>query len=186
MVKALLPDIAARIATTFPELEGRSIAVTEAEITRENIPTLPLCMLALLTENNTNADSTGNTNIQIREEFMAEFWLKPARYKNAAGTETPFWSFYDYDTFRDVLLTSLRSYRSPRNGSISYVKMEIEVTAFAVVLTFTFRHNFKWCPLDNDAEEVQAPVQIAASVCRPVTNVCPTAFEPQEDCEKCP
>ena len=184
---AVLPALAAAVAGWFPELGGRAIAVSEAEITRENIPTLPVCMLALVREVGNGRGPGGSTNVEIEEEFIAEFWLTPERYKNAAGAESPFWSFYDYDTFRDVLLTNLRGWRSPRNGSVSYASLDIEVTAFAVVLSFRLKHHFKWCPLDNGDENGEAPVAIVANICTPVPTYCGPLFEAPTDCESpCP
>lgn len=183
---ATLPALAKMISVWMPELSGRVTAVTDAEVTRQNIPTLPLCMLALAKEENLNQPTSGNMNIRISETFIVEFWLPPERYKTAQGTESPFWAFYDYDTFRDQLVSRIHNWRSPRGAGITYSSLSMEVTELAVILTFRFRHDFKWCPIDNGDAEAQAPVAIVAGICRPVTNICPPSFDPQEDCETCP
>ena len=43
-----LPALAEQIALWFPEVEGRSLAVSEVSITKENVPTLPLVMVAFI------------------------------------------------------------------------------------------------------------------------------------------
>lgn len=151
--KALLPDLAAAIAKEFPELKGRSLAVAECDIsaTRENLPTLPLCMIGLIREQ-------GNGSVQTRtynpdEQFLVQFWFKPERYKLANGADSPFWSFYDYDTLRDRFVTFLESYVSPRSRRVRYVTLEIDVDPYAIVISLTCAHQFEFCPLDEQYPE---------------------------------
>src|SRR5262245_60340890 len=98
----LLPSLAKDIATWFPELEGRSIAVSDAKISRQNMPTLPLVMVSFAHEL-VGATATASVNLSQRgefeviDEFVVEFWLKPSRIVKDNSVETPFWSFYDYE-----------------------------------------------------------------------------------------
>src|SRR5262245_8839046 len=104
-----LPALAEAVAQWFPELGGRALAVSEVTITKENVPTLPLAMVGyahgIITGNPPQRSSKTEYNFQ--DWFVIEFWLEPARYKKANGSETPFWSYYPYEAIRDTLLTNL-------------------------------------------------------------------------------
>lgn len=145
--KALLPALAAQISIWFPELEGRAIAVSEESVTKENMPTLPVCTVALLRE--TGNDNVATDDIQPEEEFFVSFWFKPVRYTRADGSDTPFWAYYDYETLRDRFLTQLKNWRSPRNEPIKYMELTVQSDHFAVIVTFRLRHKFIFCPIDD-------------------------------------
>lgn len=102
-----LPAVAEAVGQWFPELGGRALAVSEVTITKENIPTLPLAMVAFVKSTGNQPDNSTSEMFDIVDSFVIEFWLEPARYKKANGSETPFWSFYDYDAVRDTLLSNL-------------------------------------------------------------------------------
>lgn len=142
-----LVALARAIGEWMPELGGRSIAVSEAEITAENVPTLPLAMVALQKET-AEYSVRNNGNPTIKEDILVQYWVKPARYRRGDGSESPFWSFYDYASVRDRLLGAAFQWRSPRKARIKYLSMDIEAEQLAVVLTFRFEHEFVWCPPD--------------------------------------
>ena len=149
--KATLPALAKAIADWFPELNGRSLAVSEAKITRDNIPTLPLVMVSLLRELGYHSVKTGRA--EPEEQIVVEFWFAPVKYTNGTNSsETPFWAFYDYDTLRDRLMTHLKHWHSPRGERIEYFAMDVDSDQFATTITFQLRHKFTFCELDLEEE----------------------------------
>ena len=150
-VSPLLPSLASDLKDWFPESGGRVIAVSNSEVTRENMPSLPLIMLALDKETATHHQKSG-AYPEITEEFRVEFWSTPGRYRREDGSETPFWSFYNYAAVRDRLLARLRDWQSPQGSRLQYVELEVESHPFATVLCFHFKHEFRWCPdvVDTD------------------------------------
>lgn len=155
-----LPSLAEQLAIWFPELGGRALAVSEVSITKENVPTLPLVVVAF-----TKASANPPLNaemLDIVEAFVVEFWLEPARYKKANGTETPFWSYYDYEAIRDTLLTNLARWETPSGERISFRELTIEAEAYMVTLTFRFTATYRWCP---DHVEHGEPFKISFNLC---------------------
>ena len=165
--KRLLPALAEAIGEWFPELGGRSIAVSEVDITKENVPTLPLAMVAFIRSTSDPSTKARVSNFEIGDTIVVDFWLEPARYKRANGTETPFWSYYDYEAIRDKLLTKLVRWESPNGEIVTYRGLTIEATQLAVTLTFTFMVTFRWCP-----DEKYAPDSIVGKI--PVKLCVPT------------
>lgn len=151
MSLATLPALATYIDTKFPMLGGRVLPVSEAMVTKDNVPTLPLCMLALLKE--TSSDDVQSGRHTINEEFVVEFWFKPERYQAAGGGETPFWAFFDYDAFRTQFVAYTKRWKTPHGQKISYKQLDITSTDFALVLCFRFEHKFVWCEEDYDLPE---------------------------------
>jgi hypothetical protein len=141
-----LPAVAEQLALWFPELNGRALAVSEVDITKDNVPTLPLAMVAFIRAV-ANPPANGNAEIfEITDTFIIDFWLEPARYKKTNGSETPFWSYYDYEAIRDTLLTNLARWDAPGGERIAFRGLTIEAEPLAVTLTFTFIATFRWCP----------------------------------------
>lgn len=149
--ESTLTALARAIGEWLPELGGRAFAVSEAEVTTENVPTLPLAMVALQKE---SAEHSGSSNAQplIKEDILVQYWVRPARYERADGSESPFWSHYDYGNVRDRMLAGAIEWRSPRSSRLKYISMDIEADQLAVVLTFRFEHAFKWCPPTRPSE----------------------------------
>jgi hypothetical protein len=181
----LLPKIASDIAIWFPELEGRALAVADADqLTRENTPKLPLVMVALAREQSDQPLSSAKTFINLRDEFIIEFWLEPNRYKKSNGTESPFWSYFDYQSIRDRLLTGFTSgYLGPNGERISYRYLAQESSTFAVVLTFTFTASYQWCQdasLPDDDMVVITPQIWQTKICAPKGECLPEGFESGE------
>src|SRR5262245_5153811 len=142
----LLPSLAEAIAEWFPELNGRALAVSECTVTKENVPTLPLVMLAFVRSTATPPTHSRAEMFEMTDAFIVEFWLEPARYKKANGSQTPFWSYYDYEQIRDKLLTNLAYWEAPGGERISYRGLMLEAEEMAVTLTFSFNATFRWCP----------------------------------------
>lgn len=142
----------------FPEVGGRAIAVSEAEITKENLPDLPLIMCALVRD---LAEGTAKSNqpYELTETVVVEYQVKAERYKKADGSESPFWAYYDYEPVRDRLIAFSREWRSPRNGILTYRGMDIESDRRAVVMTFSFEHKFLWCAREANVETPPACIQ---------------------------
>ena len=176
----LLPTLAAKIAEWFPELNGRAIAVSEAEITKENIPGLPLVMVAFAKSVSEHPTNAAHYSIQMTDTIVVEFWMEPSRYKRQNGSETPFWSYYDYESIRNILLSNIINWDGPNNERFGYRSMTIEADALAVVLTFTFAAMFGWCaddpvinPLDGQIIDKST---FNLNICAPASKECPEAF----------
>ena len=144
-----LPALAEQLALWFPELNGRALAVSEVSITKDNVPTLPLAMAAFI-RSTANPPSTSNAEMfEVVDTFIVDFWLEPARYKKANGTETPFWSYYDYEAIRDTLLANMVRWETPGGERVAYRGLTIEAEPLAVTLTFTFMATFRWCRTED-------------------------------------
>jgi hypothetical protein len=103
-----LPALALAVSEGFPELGGRSLAVSNVDITKANVPTLPLVMVAFArSESNQAVRSSHPNEYSITDFVVVDFWLEPDQYRRADGTATPFWSYYPYEEIRDRLLTIL-------------------------------------------------------------------------------
>lgn len=177
-----LPALAEAIAGWFPELGGRSLAVSDATITKENIPTLPLVMVAFARSTATPPSQSNHEQFIIVDSFIIEFWLPPERYKKANGI-SPFWSYYDYEAIRDELLANLLRWETPGGERIAYRSMNIEADALAVTLTFGFDATFRWCaPIPRYLGE---PFVINVRLCAP-EGCCPEVFcEEPDECDPC-
>jgi hypothetical protein len=174
-----LPDLAEAIAEWFPELQGRAFAVSDATITKDNVPTLPLVMIAITRSVGSQGTHGRQEIFEIADAFVVEFWLEPARYKRANGSETPFWSYYPYESIRDTLLENLARWQ-PRGGErIAYRSMTVEADALAVTLTFGFIATMRWCP--SPSTEKGEPFKIGFNLCTP-EGCCPeTCYEEVRD-----
>jgi hypothetical protein len=180
--KATCPALAKAIGDWFPELGGRSLAVSEADITPENIPKLPLVMVGLIKE---TADNPTKSNREplISEDISVQFWVETEKHKLKKGGESPFWKFHDYEPVRNKLISLLRNWKSPWGYRISYQGMDLESTAFAVMLNFQFKHEFVWCD-DADQDEQPSPIvwRVNMAPFEPST-LCPTHHI--AECKQC-
>jgi len=180
-----LPALAEQLAIWFPETGGRALAVSEVSITKDNVPTLPLIMTAFVRSTADPNDQGNLDSFEVTDTFIVDFWLEPARYKKANGTETPFWSYYDYEAIRDKLLWKMGRWEPPGCEMISYRSMTIEAEPFAVTLTFTFMSYFKWVApkvIDEEGVYVIGAKDIGFGLCTPSECCVPECLE--ED--KCP
>lgn len=167
----LLPLVAALIAESFPELNGRALAVTEAVITPANLPTLPLVIVAPLTQ--TFSDN-GGYRLPTQEEFMLEFWLKPEREQTATGGETPFWTYYEYNKLRNRVKSIFAGWRG-QGGTVIMRTMEIDADEFAVSISFRMRATYEECVPEPKLPECEPgtakdgdPAHITYSLCKPI------------------
>lgn len=181
-----LPALAEAIAGWFPELGGRALAVSEVSITKENVPTLPLAMVAFVRGTADPPSRSAATQFEMEDAFVVEFWLEPARYKRANGSETAFWSYYDYEVIRDTLLSELVLWESPGGQRVSYRGLNIEADPLAVTLTFAFVATMRWCSNKTvypDSIIRKIDFQLcAAEGCCPEACIEPI---PVDDCKPC-
>src|SRR5262245_3368733 len=178
-----LPALAEAISQWFPELGGRSLAVSDATITKDNIPTLPLVMVALVRSLAEPPSKSSHETFDISDDFIIEFWLQPERYKKPNGSETPFCSYYDYEDIRDTLLSNLVRWDSPGGERITYRGLTVEADALSVTLTFGFRAVFRWCPTIPPYRG--EPFTISAKLCAP-QGCCPDVIcEDPNPCDPC-
>jgi len=181
-----LPAVAEAVAEWFPEVQGRALAVSEVSITKENIPTLPLVLVAFVRGTADPPKTSYAQSFEIDDAFVIEFWLEPARYRKANGSETPFWSYYPYEEIRDTLLTNLVRWPTPGGERITYRGLNIEADSFAVVLTFAFHATQRWCADIRDQGE---PFKIGFKLCTPASCLPdPECFDakPADECAPCP
>lgn len=177
--KPLIVALAEQIAGWFPDLGGRSIAVSESDPfdDKTNIPTLPLAFVALVNERGTQG-KYGGGRVVLTSDLAVQFIYHPHKYERQDGNLTPFFAFYDYESLRDRLLTFLHSWRTPGNGAISYSSMDVESNEFAVHITFRFIATRDWCP---EPELMAQPFEftITSQVHRPRSTA------PCDPCEEC-
>lgn len=187
----MIVQLATDLAKWFPDLQGRAIAVSEVDAldNKTNMPTLPICIVALIGELGV-APKHGGGRVELIQDVIIQFMYKPVKYNRADGAETPFYAFYDYEPLRNRLLTFLYKYRTPRNGGFSYQSMDVSSDEFAVHITFRYKTSEDWCPdpvtLDECASvfdgEPSGPftMKIVGRVLQPrSTKPC----DPCEDCE---
>jgi hypothetical protein len=136
----------------LPELERRIIAVSEMEVTRTNTPTFPIGMLALQEITFSHNEKT-NKVPQVTEVIVGEFWFKSNKLKTSVHTETPFWSYYNYDPLLAKLVTFIMGWISPKGYKLKIVRMDLESDELAVQVSFTFSHTYDFCPLYEDEED---------------------------------
>lgn len=180
-----LPALAEQIALWFPELKGRALAVSEVEITKDNVPTLPLAMVAFIRSTADPPSNSSHEVFEVVDTFIVDFWLEPERYKKANGSETPFWSYYDYEAIRDTLLGNMVRWDAPGGERIAFRGLTIEAEPLAVTLTFTFAATFRWCP--PKPKDFGDPFTIGFRLCTPSECCVPECFEEKEDelCNPC-
>lgn len=173
-----LPAVAARLREGLPQLQRRAFAVTEAQATKDNVPTLPVAIVAPLVQEYTH---NGGNSIDVQEDFVVEVWLDPQREKTSDGGETPFWKYYAYNRFRDALFSLLTNgWRTPQGGTLRFVSMDVESNFLATVLTFRLRARYTVCTDSCDDEE---PAIVSLSMCAPSTKCDPQCVDTEQ--EKC-
>lgn len=195
----LIQQLAVDIGKWFPELEGRSLGVSDARPTKDNLPSLPLVMVSFASEL-TAAGRTGATNLSQRSEFeivdsfVVEFWLKSHKDTTLNGSaETPFWTYYSYEAIRDRLLSYLIGWTGPKKERIWYTGLGQETTEYAIVLVFSFQSHYNWCP-DADVEAIKYEGDGGAinsrtfdvNICAPKVVCCPNPDCEQEEQKPCP
>lgn len=182
----MIPAIAAAIAEWFPELNGRSIAVSEVEpfADKTNVPTLPIAVVALVAETGEQTRNGGG-KINLTSDILVQFIFEPIKYNREDGSELPFFAFYDYEPIRDKLLEQTAKWRGPGNFGLSYTGLTVESTPFAVYIAFSFTAVKDWCqaaPVDECGNPVKEGHDLLI-----LYNVCPASSKiPCCDCEPTP
>lgn len=170
-IEGILPAFARAIKDAFPELEGRSIAVSEVDpFNKGNMPTLPIAVVALLRGLGIQ-NKSGGGSIHLEDEILLQMIFTSVKYANRAGDESPFFAYYDYEEIRDRVLTVTQSWRSPRNIGLQYRGMDLESDELGTWITFRFGTSQKWCAPDQD---VPSPAIVSFRL-QPPKSVC---FEP--------
>jgi len=176
-----LENMASEINRLFPEMEGRCLAVSEVEITKENMPTLPLVMVALVRETSENSGVNTNTQIIINEEFCVDFILKPIKLKRMDGSDSPYWAYYSYTSIRDRLLSNVLS-KTFDNRTIKYRHMNVESDNFSVTLSFRLIASHRWCPDPEYDPSDGKPAIVLGRVIPPAIDCCDPGC-PEVPCE---
>lgn len=195
----LIQDLAVNIGKWFPELGGRSLGVSDARPSKDNLPTLPIAMTSFASEI-TEAGRRGSVSLAQRSEFsiidtiVVEFWLKPLKETDVDGlAETPFWTYYSYEAIRNRLLTYLTTYIGPQHQKIGYVGLGQETTEYAIVLVFTFQAYYEWCADEalleamypGDGQPINCKT-FDTRICEPKIVCCPDPDCVEEVEKKCP
>jgi hypothetical protein len=149
-----LLDMRDQLEPLFPELEGRLIAVSEMEVNRSNVPKMPIGMI-VLTDATFQQNEKTNKPPVVSENIVVEFWFKNNKIRRTDKSETEFWAFYDYDGLLERFLNWLYQYRSPRNYRVQPIKMDLESNELAVMLTFTLKHTYDFCPIGEEPSAVR-------------------------------
>jgi hypothetical protein len=170
-----LPAFAVALREWMPQLGDRAIAVSDGDVTSENVPTLPLAIVAPLRQNFTHVGQ----RVTVEEIFTAELWLEPAREKSKEG-ESPFWSYYPFNRLRNQLFNKLSTWRSPQNGTVALNYMDFESSSLATVVAFRLTATYDIC---RDDDEWEAPAEIVFDLCPPKSPVCkPGQAEEKDPC----
>lgn len=155
--EANVPAIAKVIRDNFPELSQRAFAVMEAEITKENIPNLPLCFVALLGLVCVNQSNNVSTPTDLLEHIIIEFWYAPTLYTRADGSQSPFYAFQDYQAIMDRLLAALDGFFGPKRKPVAFLSLTTISDEFALRVTFKVSVKWRWCA---DKEVLENPIKI--------------------------
>lgn len=186
--RSLVEQLAHDVGQWFPELGGRSIAVSEVApfSDQTNVPSLPLAFVALVSEEG-NQTKNGGGNIELTPDIIVQFMFTPVKHTRANGETLPFFAFYNYEPLRNKLLHMMQGWRTPSNGAISYRSLDVEANEYAVHVTFRFRVTERWCrPEDEEAVAVLTASSITTTVvpprslCCPDDSLCP---EPEDPCD---
>jgi len=177
-----LPALAEQLKVWFPDVGDRAAAVSEIAINRENIPTLPLILVAFQRSESQQLRRSYSEEFELTDTFIVELWMEPNRIKRPDNSETPFWSYYPYEEIRDVMLTNMTRWIGPGGQRASFRNLTIEADSFAVVMSFTFTTTFQWCAHYNDNGE---PItKIGFRLCTPAACLPAPCFEQEMD-DKC-
>lgn len=171
-----LPWVAERMREWIPQLDGRAIAVTDSDVTKDNVPTLPIALVAPLPQQFIH---NGGDVMTVAENFVIEIWLAPIREIGEEG-ELPFWAYYEYNKFRNKLFNRFAGERTPQNGAIEFISMDVESNFLATVLTFRARATYDIC---RDEDEWEEPAEITFDLCQPRAPACPPV--PEQESDKC-
>jgi hypothetical protein len=163
------------LAEAFPEFNRRVVAVSEAEVTADNVPNDPIIFVSLINAP-VEADERTGRKMTITENILVEFWKKTEKITSQkTGRDTPFWAFYDYDDILERFFTMLEDFRSPRGNRVVPVQMDMEASNAALMLPFTLRHRFDFCAREKEDEGTAFTISWGA---------CPKSHNPDPCCEE--
>ena len=148
------------------------------------MPTLPLVAVVFIASSGDQLRTSYSEQFKITDEFAVQFWMKPVRYTDASGNETPFWSYYPYEYIRDKLLINLVRWpmSNGRPERIAYRGMNVQADSMAVTVTFHFVATFDWCA---DVNETGEPFKIDFNLCTPQACVPDACDEQVTSCNPC-
>ena len=174
VVKPWLVELMEEVAQWLPALGGRTMAVSDAEVTKENTPTLPIA-LGLIDRETVAHNPQSSADPVITDAFTIELWLENTKYK-IGDAQSAFWAYRDHEPVRDILWSQLRRKQARERGQNLYqfVSMDVGVDTFAVVLTFRFNRIYTWCEPD------ELPAFVISGV---TSTVCPISTECEKPCD---
>lgn len=143
--KSTVLGLCRALVEDFPEYNSRVIAVSEADVQEDNIPSEPLIMVSCVNVLFSGGDVKTNQEVEVTENLVIEFWDKTEQVKNRNKQDTPFWAFYDYDDILERMAVFGNEFRSPRKNRIKLQRMDIDSSKAALVLAFTAQHVFVAC-----------------------------------------
>lgn len=184
------PALAKALAEWLPEFAGRCVAVSEAEITKENIPSIfPLALVAPIDETSDHNIKV-ERQIEITESLLISLLYEPSRYPRADGGGSGLWAYYDLHSMRNRILFHAVDWIGPNGGRLAYKSGRVAVEPHAVAFEFMFDCCFYWCPSDPSAGPClpDPPCSITASYGPANQLIYPVPPEPEtsEDCNPCP
>jgi hypothetical protein len=142
---------------------------------------LPLAMLIMVQSDAKPPTRSHYEQIEITDTFAIEFWMAPVRVKRQNGTETPFWTYYPYESLRDTLVSKVVFWEDAPNGErIAYKGLKIVADHLAVTLAFMFTATFLWCPKSRPQAD-GIITDISFQLCAPESCVVPN-----DPCPPCP
>ncbi|MEY9235400.1 hypothetical protein ABIF78_007723 [Bradyrhizobium japonicum] len=181
-----LPALADALKEWFPDVGPRASAVSEISISKENIPTLPLILVAFIKSESEQARESYSEEFRMTDTFTVELWMPPNRIKRPDNSETPFWSYYPYEEIRDIMISNTTRWIGPGGKRASFRSLTIEADQFAVVMSFIFTTTFRWCASYNESGD---PFSIGFNLCTPKACIPdPDCFgeEALDPCHPCP
>ncbi len=143
-------SIAHLIRKSFPELEERAFAISEVQLTKENMPNLPLACVVLNGIKAVNQSNDVNTPVDIEEMLCAEFWTRSKNYAKADGGVSPFYAFQDYRQIMDRLFNALTGYFTPQRKPVRFISMDLMADEYCHTISFKFSVIWRWCAEEDD------------------------------------
>ena len=153
-------EMAEELKKVYPEaVKTRFIPVSEIEVNRSNVPTMPLGIVALK-DIDIVMPLGSNKSPEITENIIVEIWFKSQKLQRTDKTETQFWAAYDYDDVMQKFIDWCMDFKTSKNGRIRATKMEIDSSEVALMISFTVKHTYEFCRSQDDG----VPVKINTSI----------------------
>lgn len=182
---SVAPALAEALRGWFPEFGGRVLAVSEVEITKENIPTaFPLGLVSPIDDTSDHNPRTGKP-VEITENVLVSFMFAPERYPRRGGGDSGLWKFYDIHPLRTRLIAGLRMWTGPNGARVAYRSGRIATNEHAVAAEFVLECSFVWAPPKPEAACVPEPPCVMRVSVGPGNRLVPTDI-PEEEPPPCP